>query len=167
MMSRSPSSGFSLLELLVGVVVIGIATTVALTSYVNLRRDAQLRQAALELTGYLDRAKASARGSSSSCQLSMAPSTAAIGPSAYPGSCATQPTVNLNDEAGATGITASGTTSFSFTPRGFVTTPTVTYLSIPNSSIQACVMVNSPVGLIRKGFRPAASTGACNYVDWY
>jgi type II secretory pathway pseudopilin PulG len=167
-MSRSHSFGFSLPEALLGVVVAGIASTVALTTYFNLRRDAQLRQAALELTSYLDRSKARSRGSENSCQLSIAPSSAAIGPTATPNnSCANQPTVNLNDEAGASGITASGDTAFSFTPRGFVTTPTVTYLNIPNSSIQACVMVNSPVGLIRRGFRPAASSGACDYVNWY
>jgi prepilin-type N-terminal cleavage/methylation domain-containing protein len=163
----SRSSGFSLVELLMALVVVGIASSFALTTYVNQRRDSQLRQAALELAGYLDRAKASARGAGNACQLSITTTTAVIAPSGTPGSCASQPSVNLNHEAGASGITASGDTLFTFTPRGFVSAQTITYLSIPNSPIQACVRVSSPVGLIRKGFRPATSTGACNYVDWY
>ena len=99
-------------------VVVGIASSVALTTYVNQRRDAQLRQAALELAGYLDRAKASARGAGTACQLSITTTTAVIAPSGTPGSCSNQPSVNLNHEAGASGITASGDTLFTLHPAG-------------------------------------------------
>jgi prepilin-type N-terminal cleavage/methylation domain-containing protein len=168
MKTLSPSAGFSLPELLVGVAVAGIATTVMLTSYVNQRRDAQLRQAALELAGYLETAKGTARGAKDPCQLTIVSATAVIGPSTTsPNSCAGRPSMNLNQEAGADGITASGSILITFTARAFVSSQTITYLSMPNSSFQACVLVNSPVGLIRKGYRPATSSGDCNYVGWY
>lgn len=166
-MTRSSSSpGFTILEMLITATVMAIASSVALTTLANARRDSQLRHAAVELAGYLDVAKTKAKSSSSACELSITASTATISPGASAGSCASQPTVNLNDEVGATGITASGSTAISFTSRGFAPTETITYLSIPNSPIQACVRVNSPVGLVRKGFRNSNS-GACNYVDWY
>jgi Tfp pilus assembly protein FimT len=168
MTTRTPSAGFTLPEALMGMVVAGIAMAVMITSYMNQRRDAQLRQAAVELAGYLDTAKGAARGSEDPCVLTIATATAVIGPSTPgPNACASRPSMNLNHEAGADGITASGSTLITFTARGFVSAQTVTYLSMPNSSIQACVLVNSPVGLIRKGYRPATSTGDCDYVGWY
>jgi prepilin-type N-terminal cleavage/methylation domain-containing protein len=168
MTTRSPGTGFTLPELLVGVAVAAIAMTVMLTSYVNQRRDAQLRNAAVELAGYLDTAKGTARGAKDPCRLTIATATAVVGPSTTsPNSCAGRPSMNLNQEAGTDGITASGAPEITFTARGFVSAQTVFYLSMPNSSIQACVLVNSPVGLIRKGYRPATSTGECDYVGWY
>jgi prepilin-type N-terminal cleavage/methylation domain-containing protein len=159
--------GFTLLELLITVAVIGIASSITLITFLNFRRDSQLRHAAVALAGYLDVAKTVAKGAAAACQLSITATPATVAPGTTPGSCASQPSLNLNDEAGATGITASGSTLITFTSRGFVSTETITYLTIPNSSIQACVRVNSPAGLIHKGFRQSSSTGACNYVDWY
>lgn len=160
------ASAFTLVELLVIVSILGIAAVLSLLALRQSRGDAALRQAAVELSGYLQSARSQSATATSSCQLSLSAGLV-LGPSAgASNSCAGLASVDLRAVSGLAGLTASGDTSYTFLARGLTAAAFTTVLQDASSSRQACVHVSTPAGLVKRGSR-ASSAASCDYVSGY
>ena len=169
MMQRtiSPSvvmRGFTLVELLVVVSVIGIGSLLSLVALRRSHGSAALRQAAIELSGYLQSARNQSSTATSSCVLGLNASLV-LGPTATsPNSCSALPNLDLRGVTGLSSLAASGDTTVTFLARGLSSASTTTILSDPSVSQQACVFVSTPAALIKRGSRSGAGSN-CDYVS--
>ena len=148
------------------VVILGILAGVGSVGLVSSSRVWGLRNAAVELAGYLDNAQAQAAANTTRCVLEITGSGSAqrIGPTnVTPNSCAglapaqllpvSPLPLSLNQ--------AGGQTAFTFAPGGTVPTTLTTLLSAANTSdIQLCVQVVAPSGYLAIGIQQGST---CNH----
>jgi len=161
--------GFTLIELMVIVAVIGIVSGVAYTTLASFLQEQKLRQASFELASYLQSARARAQREGGFCELSV--SGTQIAPTTATGNVCNnppvQPSLDLASVSAASGlaITASPSTPITFTRLGTLasaTMPRMIYLSANSTSWQSCVFLDL-IG-IRTGWRNGSS-GACTYTN--
>lgn len=161
--------GFTMVELMLIVAVIGIASTLALTTTARFVQEQRLRQASLELAAYLQSARARAQREGRICQLTITGTT--IGPSSVSGNaCATVPSLNLASVSGASGLTIGGASSdpITFTGSGVMASQVlssstlirVLHLGASGTTLQRCVFLD--LVSIRVGWRNSGS-GVCSY----
>lgn len=170
---RSLRAGFTLVELLVIVAVIGIVSGIGLTTMASFLQEQRLRQAAFELASYLQSARARAQRDGAICQLEFEGTT--IKPSSstnnrcYTGS-PRLPDLNLAAVSGTAGLTIerSTTDSITFTPAGSLAFPSndvfyklIIYLGAPNTNVQRCVYLD--LLSIYIGYRNDSNQSSCNY----
>lgn len=151
-------AGFTLVELLVVVVIIGCLATAGGIGLLRSARIGSLRTAAVELGGYLESAQASAAGSNNSCSLAISGNGEArrIGPTNDPGNaCAVLPSEwLLSGSVIPIGLNVSTTGTLTIAPRGILTSPTPVTIrlsspSIPN--VEYCIQLLPPAGLVGLG----------------
>jgi prepilin-type N-terminal cleavage/methylation domain-containing protein len=151
--------GFSLPELMIGLVLLAIVLGVGAPRLQALQRREQLRQAAAALAGQLEAARAAALASNRPCELSAGGSQ--LRPS--PGSCGVPPLPPLQLEPA---IRIEGpATSLRFSATGMLTgTPAQQELLLTMAGVQPrlCVSVERPSALVRIG-RAAATGSPCRY----
>jgi type IV fimbrial biogenesis protein FimT len=163
--------GFTLVELMVIVAVIGIISGMGLQTMASFLQEQRLRQATFELVAYLQSARARAQREDRLCQLAI--SGTRVGPSsATPNSCSTLSSLDLQTAAGLASLTLAGNAStapISFSRFGVLATvgstatltlPRMLYLSTSGTSQQRCVFLD--LLSIREGWR-SGDTGACTY----
>jgi prepilin-type N-terminal cleavage/methylation domain-containing protein len=181
--SRPPSSGFSLPELLITVVILGVIAAIGTDSLVNLARRERANSVTTELTGWLDQvsrdaSRFNAQAGGALCTVTISTGTVDVGAQLAriePAACASQNILTLSDlyanNARAT-ITATPS-QFVFTPRG--TLSTTTNAALPNSQVLININVNNErplrcirlvglIGVLEVGRNNAAATGACT--EW-
>lgn len=165
------SRGFTLVEVLVIVAVLGIVSGMALTGMARFLQEQRLRQAAFELSAHLQSARARAQRQNGICQLQI--SGTSLAPSGASGNvCAASPALpnlDLAGLSGAEGLGMTGSTSdpITFSPYGVLATATASssamrmlYLSANGTSVQRCVFLD--LVSIRIGWRNGSS-GVCSY----
>jgi prepilin-type N-terminal cleavage/methylation domain-containing protein len=158
-MKRStPTGGYTLAELLVVVVILGVIGAVGAGSLLNLARRERANSVASELSGWLDQVNRDA--SRFNAQAGGAQCTVTITDGGVPGAqlariepaaCAPQNTLTVPDlyfNNPTANITANPA-SFVFTPRGTVATPNGA--ALPNGEVLISVTVNNerPLRCIR------------------
>lgn len=180
---RPHSSGFSLPELLITVVILGVLAAVGTNSLINLARRERANTVTTELTGWLDQvsrdaSRFNAQAGGALCTVTLSTGTVATGAQLAriePAACASQNTLTLPglyaNNASAT-ITATPS-QFVFTPRG--TLSTTTNAALPNGQVLININVNNErplrcirlvglIGVLEVGRNNAAATGACT--EW-
>ena len=180
---RPPSSGFSLPEMLITVVILGVIAAIGTDSLVNLARRERANSVTTELTGWLDQvsrdaSRFNAQAGGALCTVTISTGTVAVGAQLAriePAACSSQNILRLSDlyanNASAT-ITATPS-QFVFTPRG--TLSTTTSAALPNGQVLININVNNErplrcirlvglIGVLELGRNNAAATGACT--EW-
>ena len=188
----SPPSGrgFSLVELMITVTIIGLFSAIVMGSMAETRRRATTRLAALELVGLFDSVRRAAMASNINCSISFSnPSSFSVKET---DELNTSPTAGHEGDLCARGF-AGGMAHLDLGPSSSSTlhivapTPTtalifnhigtvvnaetqIYYLSLPDSSLERCVAVTAPVGLVRLGqrvFAGPSNAASCDYVAGY
>lgn len=176
--SRTLQAGFTLVELLVIVAVIGIVSGIGLTTMASFLQEQRLRQAAFELASYLQSARARAQRDGKPCKLEFDGTTIRPRSSAENHCFANSPRLpdlNLATVSGASGLTITGSTTnaITFTPAGTLadelyglggrdTWTRVVYLGADRTNLQRCVFID--LVSIRIGWRNAGQT-TCTYTS--
>ena len=180
---RPPSSGFSLPEMLITVVILGLIAAIGTDSLVNLARRERANSVTTELTGWLDQvsrdaSRFNAQAGGALCTVTISTGTVAVGAQLAriePAACASQNILTLSDLYANNAIaTITATPSqFVFTPRGTLSTTTNT--ALPNGQVLININVNNQrplrcirlvglIGVLEVGRNNAAATGACT--EW-
>lgn len=180
---RPPSSGFSLPEMLITVVILGVIAAIGTDSLVNLARRERANSVTTELTGWLDQvsrdaSRFNAQAGGALCTVTISTGTVAVGAQLAriePAACASQNILTLSDPyASNASATITATPSqFVFTPRG--TLSTTTNAALPNGQVLININVNNErplrcirlvglIGVLELGRNNAAATGACT--EW-
>lgn len=167
------SSGFSLPEVMIAVVLLGLLAGVVGPNLYNLILVQRLRSAAVNLSFQLNAARAAAQRSGSlsdtevGCALELAGSL--LQPAATPtGNCGTQPPppLDLSQDAQGSTVTLSGAdTSFRFAPGGMLigsTAEQLLFLSVAGNTPRVCVRVQRPSAQVSIGVASNGSTCVYN-----
>ena len=168
--SRTLQAGFTLVELLVIVAVIGIVSGIGLTTMASFLQEQRLRQAAFELASYLQSARARAQRDGKICRVEI-DGTSTIKPSnSSDNGCTQLPELNLQAVSGASGLTtdSSSAGTMTFTPAGTLAFPNpfyspmiyLRYSGASSTKVQRCLYLD--LVSIRIGWRNGEQ-GACIY----
>ncbi len=163
---RATKQGFTMVELLVIVGIIGLGTGVVMTTFKSLRERENLNNASKATVAWLDDLRRKAIQKSVPCR-----ATWNIKDGSISGQCVneTKPSSTLNIDPISTkkGQRISinlgeSPTTWIFTPRGTSTTAAEAIFTLPNSDEAGrCLKLTAPLGLIRSAKRK--STGSCDY----
>ena len=161
--------GFSLLELLLAVSILGIISGITLPSFLRQWEDTRLNAANKALSSWLDDQRRKAIQNSSPCDISIDISQAsAISQCDFesaPGSSLEIPSA-IDQGEGLTLSINQGDSSWSFSPRGTTTTTTELRISLEGSQdLGRCLSLSAPLGLIRTA--RLTTEGICDYTTPY
>ena len=187
----STPAGFTVVELMVTVAVLGIVSSVAFNVSQSSWRARGASAATVELTAWLDQISRSPEQNGTSCRVTVTTGTLASGAvlaSVNPPNCATEenvllPAINNNQSfqvavSIANTVTSTGTAQWWFTPRGAISTTapaantgsTVSDISIRISVAGTvpvrCVRLSGTLGLLRMGRNNATGNPNTNCTDW-
>jgi len=170
------AAGFSLVELLVTVAVLGIVSSVVINATGNEWRRERVNSVVIELAAWLEAVRASSQRLGGNGSLAAGAEIARVAPAA----CApTSPVSTVNADARAfllpavangadrygVALSADAPTTLSFTPRNSVSATVDTDLKVhlAGSTQLRCVRLTATLGLIRIGSNGAAadSTATC------
>jgi prepilin-type N-terminal cleavage/methylation domain-containing protein len=153
--------GFSIVELLVVVSIIGTLAGLSLASSFQSKRREQVNAVAIGLAGWLEEVRRSAlRGNAcevilSNGSVSGAAEVARLGGDPPPETCPTHATPYLLPQAsrGASYTITAAPTSFHFTPRGtkFPATDVLITISMANNEPGRCIQLNGLLGNLEMG----------------
>ena len=161
-----PPAGFSLPELMVGLVLLGIVTGITAPVLQGQLRRQRLREAATALATGIEAARHAALRSNQPCELRLGDGV--LQPAAGAASCGEPPLAPLDlgrHGQGAAIRVSGGDTSFHFTAGGMLSgSPNrqVLELSLDGFQPRTCVSVERPSALVRIGSADARASG-CRY----
>lgn len=175
---HAPSSGdnaFTMVELLVVTAIFLSLSAVAFNSMQSFSEERKLRNAGIELVGYLENARTMAQATNSPCVITLTKesggifdpySSAAVNSCRDVGSIIS--TLNLSQFSGSNTLnvqvqSGSGALPYTFTPEG-TTRDGITFL-LTSSSLNSgswCVNIEAPLATVRLGWRQNGSN-ACDY----
>jgi prepilin-type N-terminal cleavage/methylation domain-containing protein len=164
------AQGFSLVELLLVVTLIGLTTTFGLSSYYRFMSDARLNSGGKAVAGWLDQVRRMAIQNSKTCTVEINPDSGTLAASST-NICGSFESLRLEEEVGqgetihlcATSSDPSQTflpcdsdqggpaITVQFSPRGTTSTNTLIELHSSTQSHNRCIALISPLGLIRLG----------------
>jgi len=180
---RPHSSGFSLAEMLITVVILGVLAAVGTDSLINLARRERANTVTTELTGWLDQvsrdaSRFNAQAGGALCTVTLSTGTVAAGAQLAriePAACASQNTLTLPGlyASNARATIIANPPQFVFTARG--TLSTLTNAPLPNGQVLININVNDErplrcirlvglIGVLEVGRNNAVATGACT--EW-
>ncbi|MFM9111535.1 MAG: prepilin-type N-terminal cleavage/methylation domain-containing protein [Prochlorococcaceae cyanobacterium] len=178
-MSRRPvAAGFSLVEVMVTVVVLGVLGSMDGSAMVALLRDQRLRAGSETLVAWLEEQRRRAIQTARSCTIEVVGASGLLRPLAGTNACGSIPPFVLAEVSGSsvrlcasasgptqtapacTGTSGTGSLSIVLTPRGTSTTDALLQLAITGHSPNRCVQLIAPLGLLRPG---QVINGRC---DW-
>ena len=178
--------GFSLVELMITAAIIGLFSAIVVGSMAETRRRATTRLAAQELVGLFDSVRRAAMASNIQCSINFSDPTSfsvtetdSSSPTAGHGGdlCARafaggRASLDLGPSSSSSLHIVAPATALIFNHIGTVVNAEtqIYYLSLPDSSLERCVAVTAPVGLVRLGQRLSAgdtNAAACDYVAGY
>ena len=160
--ARSNSKGFTLIEVLVVMIMIGILSAIAAPSFMGLLNRNRVNNAAIRLKSALVEAQANTIRLGKSCTLGIPEGTGVT--LTQTGQCWRTGAESFSDpQASGTNPTFavlptninSGNLDVSFDFKGRVTTSTsatqTVVISVPNTTYQRCVNISYPLGIVRMG----------------
>lgn len=143
--ARNNSQGFTLIETMIIVVIIGILSAIAGPSFLGMLNKARVNSALSEIQGILQQAQREAMRKSKACTVTLNPTNNAISSDC---SVTGVPTLNSNI------VMAANEKSFKFSYRGTITLSdagTIVLSSKDNPSVKKCLVISHPLGIIRTG----------------
>lgn len=143
--ARNNSQGFTLLETMITIIVIGILSAIAAPSFLAMLNKNRVNSALSELQGTLQQAQREAMRKSKACTVTLDPTKKTIS-----SDCSTIGSSVLNSSI----ILATNETSFKFSYRGTITlndAGTIVLSSNDNPNYKKCLVISSPLGIIRTG----------------
>ena len=161
--------GFSLLELLLAVSIIGIISSITLPSFFRQWEDTRLNAANKALSSWLDDQRRKAIQNSSPCDITInanqASATSQCDFESTTGSSLDLPS-EIEQSDGLTLSINQGNSSWSFSPRGTTASSTELRLSLDGSQdLGRCLSLSAPLGLIRTA--RLTTEGICDYTTPY
>ncbi|QPN58311.1 GspH/FimT family pseudopilin [Synechococcus sp. CBW1107] len=161
------ATGFTLVEMLITVVVIGITAGSGIVLLRGVVSSSRLRHASLELVGYLDSSRRNAMRLGGTCTINRAGTT--FSPSNANGNtCAGDPALDLSAAASDPNLAVDNTSPAAviFTQRGTSVNGATFVLTLAGASTDRCVRVTSPLGIVGAGSKPLGTAVAnCNYIN--
>jgi len=166
-------SGFTLVELLMVVVLMGIATSLTLPSILAVRERHELNSATKVAVGWLDDLRRRSIQESDTCEAIWKSTTDSEGINSYviEGKCLNNPNNVLNldiNEATTKIITHDADGSkWIFTPRGTTTTADQVIFTLEDkpSLSGRCIKLTSPLALIRAGRQTQTNSSQCDFTN--
>ena len=177
---RNGDAGFSLLELMAVVVIVGILSGLAIPSFQRNWQQERLKAATREAATWLEDVRLRAVQQSQTCVIQVIDSTATLQPISDTNSCTNIRALNLrntvqnakqlarcsqtvpipsNEECNSKSAQATPT-EITFTPRGTVSQGGLIKLHFSETIPNRCIAITQPLGMVRQGIE--RSTG-CNY----
>lgn len=177
---RNGNAGFSLIELMVVVIIVGISSGLAIPSFQRNWQKERLKAATREAATWLEDVQLRAVQQSQTCVIQVIDSTATLQPSPNTNSCINISTLNLRNTVqnaqqlvlcSQAALTPSNLecssnssqiapTKITITPRGTVSQGGLIKLHFSETIPNRCVAITQPLGMVRQGI--ARSTG-CDY----
>ena len=167
--------GYTLIEMMVTVAIVGVVSAITLTSFRPYFQEQKLRLAAGELENQLTTGRTIATKNSGNCRIRLLSTTTAsfvADPDLINDVCTGKlRELNLYLSA-STDLTISGDTTYTFTkigtldgaiPPGSGATSFTTLLSSSATPWVWCVNVSWPTGLVRVGTKNSTNEKSCNY----
>jgi len=175
---RRADQGFTLIELMLVVTLLGITTVLSLGSYYRFMNDARLNSGGKALAGWLDQTRRMAIQNSKTCTVQINPATGTLQlvSDASLGHCDFQTPprsflLNLQEQVGSgesvqlcarlidpsqtfspcSSATGASAITLRYTPRGTTPDNALIELRSVNQNRNRCIAVLSPLGLIRLG----------------
>ena len=154
---KSQDQGFSLVELIVGIFIIGLVSGVSLPLLTRNLENEQLNAATKVAAAWLDDIRRQAIQNSTPCRVVIDSANTSLN-----GSCDdlanSSSSLNLSDEIQSKQPftltrTDTDTAEIVFTPRGTATSGADLELSFTKSPLGRCIRVMAPLGLVRLGQR--------------
>lgn len=147
--------GFTLIEMIVTVVILGVATAIASPSLINSWRQSKANEASLKLKTTLQQAQANANRMSISCTVTLDNSAADVYTISSSTSGCIPETITVDKDY--VEITSTGSGSVTFTFKGTTTSQQTFTIARKNgsgtvdSSNANCLVISTGLGLIRSG----------------
>lgn len=168
--SSRKAQGFTLVELLLVVTLMGLSTILGLSSYYRFMSDARLNSGGKAIAGWLDQVRRMAIQNSKTCTIEINPVLGRLGAAAT-NICGSIESFSLEEHVGqgeAVYLCAASTDpsqpftpcssdqadqpiTVQFSPRGTTPSNTLIELRSANQSHNRCIALLSPLGLIRLG----------------
>ncbi len=145
--ARKSSSGFTLIEMMVTIIIIGVIAAIAAPNFLGLLNRNRVNEAAKQIEGALKEAQRQAMRRGKQCSITIDPTSSTI---SNPANGCLLSNRNLNNLIQLN----SNTTTITFSGKGNITgaTPPVLVVSIPNGTdSQRCVVLDSLLGSLRSG----------------
>ena len=165
---RAPRNGFTMVELMVVIVIVGILSGLAIPTYMRNWQDERLNSATKRTIAWLDDLRRSAIQNSTVCRATIDTTNTSL-----TGVCDNKSTeqkvLDLQQEIpNSSGLSFSlmGSTppTWIFTPRGTTTTEGDLHISLAGSDLGRCLTLMRPLGLLRSG---KLRSGLCVYTTSY
>ena len=178
--TQQESSGFTLIELMITVVILGILTGIAIPSFQRNWEQERLKAATREAATWLEDVRLRAVQQSQTCVIQVVDNSATLQPDPNSNSCIDVASLNLREsvdngqqlllcsQAALTPSTSSCTSSHSqttptelvITPRGTISQGGLIKLHFSKNIPNRCIAVTQPLGMVRQGIERASG---CDY----
>ena len=163
--ARDNSQGFTLLETMMTIIVIGILSAIAAPSFLGMLNRNRVNSALNDIQGALQQAQREAMRKSISCKVNLDSNTV-TSDSSNSSNCLVTGNRTLPD--GVVMVTnISGTPpQINFSYRGTITLPdagTIVLSSKDNPNLKKCLVISSPLGIIRTGNYNDSTTSSITY----
>lgn len=192
--SQRKASGYTLIELMVIVVIVGILAGISIVSFTRNWRDERVKAATRETTGWLDEVRRIAIQKATPCRVNINPTDASLTIDADAGEddtntycdnnlyapldlrsavqnastllLCTADLANADPASYALPCTSnqSDSSTVVFTPRGTVTSGLLIKLHMEQANTDRCIAVMAPLGQIRSG---RATSSGCDFKTAY
>lgn len=160
---REIEGGFTLIEMLVGIVMAGILAAIMAPSFVGMYARSRVNQSVLSVQGALLEGQRQAMRTSTPCNLTLNTTSSAV-----TGSClatSSRPLNRVAMRASATAMRFDIKGAVAHTDGSAMSQPVTVVISAPNTSLQRCLVMSVPLGLIRTGFYSGSDTLEANCVS--
>jgi prepilin-type N-terminal cleavage/methylation domain-containing protein len=160
---RETEGGFSLIEMVVVVLVVGILAAIAAPRFLGMYSRTRVNQTLVAVQGALQESQRQAMRSSTPCNLALNAS-----PPGVTGACLTTGNRSFSRVALRTSATTMRFNikgSVSNTDGSDMTQPITVVVSSPNTNMQRCLVMSVPLGVIRTGVYSGTGTAETSCVS--